>query len=132
MLIGLGYVDVDVFGYKFYIHSCLSPSVWIWTKSTSMCGCWVTPRSIYRRSVYLIEYRLHIQRDSGRAITSVYSTLQYRGRGKNLKTQLQSNFISIFNSVIFIFIQYPNLFLTNVWWWRFMQIFSWKFLQSSV
>ena len=41
MLIDLGYVVVDVFGYKYYIHSCLSPSVWIWTKSTSMRGCWV-------------------------------------------------------------------------------------------
>ena len=41
LLINLGNVDVDVFGYKFYIHSCLSPSGWIWTKSTSMRGCWV-------------------------------------------------------------------------------------------
>ena len=41
MLIDLWYVVVDVFGYKYYIHSCLSPSVWIWTKSTSMRGCWV-------------------------------------------------------------------------------------------
>ena len=41
MLIILGNVDVDVFGYKYYIHSCLSPSGWIWTKSTSMHRYWV-------------------------------------------------------------------------------------------
>ena len=32
---------LHVFGYTFYIHSCLSPSVRIWTKSTFMRGCWV-------------------------------------------------------------------------------------------
>ena len=33
------FCPIPFFGYKFYIHPCLSSFVWIWTKSTPMHGC---------------------------------------------------------------------------------------------